>query len=70
MAWKVRNPDLHGINADDQEAKRKAKLKPAIAALYKTADKRDYLDKRIFDLPLLERLGLNPVYLNGRLDPQ
>jgi hypothetical protein len=56
MAWKLRNADLHGIDAADQEAKRKAKLKPAIVALYKTADKLDYLDKRLFDLPLVDRL--------------
>ena len=58
LAWKLRNADLHGIDAADQEAKRKAKLKPAIVALYKTAEKLDYLDKRLFDLTLEVRLGL------------
>jgi hypothetical protein len=57
MAWKLRNEDLHGIDAADKEAKRKAKLKPAIADLYKTADKLEYLDKRLFELTLDDRLG-------------
>jgi hypothetical protein len=39
-------------------AKRKAKLRPAIVALYQTADKLDYLDKRLFELPLDKRLEL------------
>jgi hypothetical protein len=56
MAWKLRYADLHGIDATDHEAKRKAKLKPAIVDLYKTVAKLDYLDKRLFDLPLLARL--------------
>ena len=54
----VRNADLHGIDAADQEAKRKARLKPAIVALYQTAAMLDYLDKRLFELPLLARLDL------------
>ena len=58
LAWKLRNADLHGIKAADQEAKRKAKLKPAIMALYQTAATLDYLDKRLFELPLLARLDL------------
>ena len=58
LAWKLRNADLHGIDAADQEAKRKAKLKPAIVALYESGKKLDYLDRRIFDLPLDKRLDL------------
>ena len=57
MAWKLRNADLHGIDSADQEAKRNAKLKPAIVALYKTSEKLDYLDKCLFDLPLLPSLS-------------
>ncbi len=56
LAWKLRNADLHGIDSADQELKAKAKLKPSIAALYHTAQHLDYLDKRIFTLPLEERL--------------
>ena len=42
-------PDLHGIDASrPQEAKCKAKLKPGAVALYKTAKKLKYLDKRLF----------------------
>jgi hypothetical protein len=58
MAWKLRNADLHGIDAADQEAKRQAKLKPAIVALYETAATLPYLDKRLFELPLIDRLDL------------
>ena len=57
-AWKQRNADLHGLDTADQERKRKAKLKPAIVALYNTAASLDYLDKRLFTLPLSERLTL------------
>jgi hypothetical protein len=54
MAWKLRNADLRGVeDTADQEEKRKAKLKPAIVALSKTADTLDYLDKHLFELPLL-----------------
>jgi hypothetical protein len=56
MAWKLRNEDLHGVDAADKEAKRQAKLKPAIVALYQAADKLDYLDKRLFELTLDKRL--------------
>ena len=56
LAWKLRNIDLHGIDAVDQEAKRKAKLKPAIVALYEAGKKLTYLDRCIFELPLLARL--------------
>jgi hypothetical protein len=55
-AWKLRNPDLHGIDKADQELKRKAKLHPAIVALCTAAAQLTYLDKRIFDLPLDTRL--------------
>jgi len=58
LAWKLRNADLHGIDAADQEEKRKAKLKPAIVALYESANKLDYLDRRLFEMPLLARLDL------------
>ena len=58
LAWKLRNADLHGIDAADQEAKRKAKLRPEIVALYESGKKLNYLDRRIFDLPLDKRLGL------------
>ena len=59
MAWKPRNVNLHGVDSADQEAKRKAKLKPAIIALHKTAAKLNELDKRLFHLPVLApRLGL------------
>ena len=34
LARKLRNADLHGIDAADQEAKRKTKLKSAIVAVY------------------------------------
>ena len=34
LTWKLRNTDLHDIDAADQEVKRKAKLKPATVALY------------------------------------
>jgi hypothetical protein len=52
----LRNADLHGIDKADQELKRKAKLRPAIVALCAAAAKLNYLDKRIFDLPLDTRL--------------
>jgi hypothetical protein len=55
-AWKLRNADLHGIDQADQERKAKAKLKPAIVALYRTVAHLDYLDKRMFSRPLAERL--------------
>ena len=62
MTWKLTNVDIHGIDAADQETERKAKLKPAIAALYKTAyktaNKLDYLNKRLFELCLLAQLDL------------
>jgi hypothetical protein len=45
LAWKLQNADLHGVNTADQKAKREAKLKPAIVALHKTANKPDCLDK-------------------------
>jgi hypothetical protein len=56
LAWKLRNGDLHGIDKADQEAKRKAKLQPAIIALCLAAAKLDYLDKCLFNLTLLKRL--------------
>jgi hypothetical protein len=56
-AWKPRNADLHGINKADKEMKRKAKLKPDIITLYPTAASLDYLDRRLFDKPLAERLN-------------
>jgi hypothetical protein len=60
MAWKLRNADLHGVDTADQKAKRKAKrkakLKPAIVALYKTADTLDCLNKQLFNLHLPTRL--------------
>ena len=58
-AWLLRNADLHGIDKADQEAKRKAKLRPAIVALYQTSATLTYLDKRLFALPLDKRLDLN-----------
>ncbi len=58
-AWLLRNADLHGIDKADQEAKRKAKLRPAIVALYQTSATLKYLDKRLFALPLDKRLDLN-----------
>jgi hypothetical protein len=58
-AWKQRNTDLHGVDKADQELKRKAKLQPAIVALYMTAATLDYLDRRLFDLTLKQRLGQN-----------
>jgi hypothetical protein len=54
-AWKLCNADLHGIDKADQELKRKAKLRPAIVALCAAAAQLNYLDKRIFDLPLLTK---------------
>jgi hypothetical protein len=58
-AWKLCNSDLHGVDAADQEAKRKAKLKPKLVALHKTAkNKLDHLNKRLFELPLLAGLDL------------
>jgi hypothetical protein len=57
LAWKLLNADPHGIDKADQEAKRKAKLRPAIVALHAAADKLDYLDKRLFEITLLTRLG-------------
>jgi hypothetical protein len=56
-AWKQRNDDLHGIKAADKEAKAKAKLRPAIVAMYQTGLALDYLDKRLFDVNLDDRLG-------------
>jgi hypothetical protein len=44
-AWTLRNADLHVINTTDKEMKRKARLHPTIVALYKTANKIDYMDK-------------------------
>jgi hypothetical protein len=58
LAWKLRNADLHGIDKADQEAKRKANLKPLVVALYKAADSLNYLDKRLIALDLDDRLGL------------
>jgi hypothetical protein len=57
-AWKQRNADLHGIDPADKEQKSKAKLRPAILALYASAAKLDYMDKRLFELPLDDRLDL------------
>jgi hypothetical protein len=54
--WKQHNADLHGLDKADKERKRKAKLKPDITALYKTADDLDYLDKCLFSVPLKTRL--------------
>jgi hypothetical protein len=54
-AWKLRNADLHGIDAADKEAK--AKLRPAIVALYSTAASLPFLDRRLFDKDLTERLN-------------
>ena len=42
MAGKHHNTSRYGIDLADQEAKRKAKLKPTIVALYKTAKARRY----------------------------
>jgi hypothetical protein len=56
LAWKLRNADLHGINAADQEEKRKAKLRPNVVALYADADKLLHLDKQLFEMPLDLRL--------------
>ena len=58
LAWRLRDADLHSIDAVDQEAKCKAKLKPAIVALYETSASLDYLDRRFFKLPLDKRLDL------------
>jgi hypothetical protein len=55
-AWTLRNADLHDIDTADKEMKQKAKLRPTIVALYETANKIDYMGKRLFDLPLEERL--------------
>jgi hypothetical protein len=52
MAWTLRDADLHGIDAADQEAKRKAKLKPDIVALCAKADKLLHLNKRLLEMPL------------------
>jgi hypothetical protein len=52
-----RNTDLHGVDKAGQEEKRKAKLKPAIVAVFKTAETLDYLDRRLFDLTLDKGLG-------------
>jgi hypothetical protein len=53
--WKLRNhTDLHDGSTRRIE-NRNAKLKPAIVALYKTAEKLDYLDTRLFTLPLVDR---------------
>jgi hypothetical protein len=56
MAWTLRDADLHGIDAANQEAKRKAKLKPDTIALCAKADKLMNLDKRLFEMPLELRL--------------
>jgi hypothetical protein len=56
MAWTLRNADLHGIDAADQEEKCKAKLKPDVVALHAKADKLLHLDKQLFKLPLKLRL--------------
>jgi hypothetical protein len=56
LAWKLRNADLHAIDKANQEPKRKAKLSPLVVALCATADTLAYLDKRLFELPLLECL--------------
>ena len=58
LAWKLRNADLHGVDSADQEAKSKAKLRPAIVVLCETGKKLNCLDRRICELPLLERLKL------------
>ena len=69
LAWKVRYADLHGIvAADNQEAKRKAKLKPPIVALYQTAATLNYLDKRLFELPLDKQLDLKSHEATNGLD--
>ena len=39
LAWKLYYTDIHGIDTTAQEAKRKAKLKPKMVAIHKTADK-------------------------------
>ena len=58
LACKLRNADLHGIDSKDQEEKRKAKLRPAVVALCEAAAKLDCLDRRLFELPLKDRLLL------------
>jgi hypothetical protein len=55
-AWKLRNADLHGVDSADKELKATAKLRPAIVALYDSAAHLDYMDKRMFELPLQDRL--------------
>ena len=57
LAWKERNADLHGIDTADKEAKAKAKLRPAIVAMYELGATLDYLDKRLFDVTLTARLA-------------
>jgi hypothetical protein len=56
-AWKLRNTDLHGIDTADKEAKAKAKLRPAIAALYSTAASLPFLDRWLLDKDLTECLN-------------
>jgi hypothetical protein len=56
LAWKLRNADLHGVAAADQEEKRKAKLQPNVVALCADADKLLCLDKRLFEMPIELRL--------------
>jgi hypothetical protein len=56
QAWKLRNADLHALDAADQEQKSKANLRPAIVALYASATHLDYMDKRLFRIPPIDRL--------------
>ena len=53
------------MDTANREQKRKAKLKPAIVALYKTTTKLDNLDQRLFALPLAARLA---AHLAARLN--
>jgi hypothetical protein len=57
-AWKQGNADHHGIKTADQEYKQKAKLKPAIEALYTTVASLDYyLGRHLFSTTLEDRLN-------------
>jgi hypothetical protein len=55
-AWKLRNAYRHGVDSADRELKAKAKLRPAIVALYDSAAHFDYMDKCMFELQLPDRL--------------
>jgi hypothetical protein len=60
QVWLTRNDDdLHGRNSDEKEHKRLKKLRPRITALHAKQDSLLDSDKRIFELPIHDRMLLH-----------